>query len=249
MRPSPLGPSGGRVARLISGAAAGALLVLAGCTSGGSADPPSTPGTTAATAPASTPGPADGSSPASTPGSAAGSTTGSTAASPASVGTPTGTVGSGSSAPPDPASATWFATLCREIQPVLDLDITGTAGPAGDVAARQEAAVTTLDTISRAYADAGAALATVPPPGIDGGAEFAGRVTAALTDASARLAESMAAVTAMDPTAPDAAAALDSTLATGRETAGAPIDLLLDLPPETRAATGGIPSCVFLAGS
>ncbi len=233
------GASNGRSVRLIAGGAAVCLFALVSCTSGGAADGTSAVGpTTSASAPA--------------PG------TGSASAGPAATETGTGTASSGNgaattgSARPaalDPTSVTWFDTLCQKLGPALILDVAGGALPTDDFASQQDAAVAALDTVSRAYADAGVALAATPPPGIDGGAEFAARVSAAFGASSAELAESMADVTAMDPAAPDATATLLASLSAARDTAGAPVSLLLELPPEVQAATAEIPSCDFVAGS
>ncbi|MEJ7648351.1 MAG: hypothetical protein WKF57_04770 [Nakamurella sp.] len=226
----------------VTGLAAAALLVLAGCGSetGGTAAPAAGSSSTvseSSSATTSDTGSSDETSDAGTSGpetsdsdtSAGGSSTG---------------AGSGSA---DQQSVAWFETLCSGVAPLKDLQNVGSEIDQADPLGSLKKIAPKFSAAGKSLVETARKLKDLPAPTFDGGDTYAKQVTESFGTIGQKLVDLGTKLVDLDPSDPSAASEL-TDIGTTLTDASKPLQQLGDLPADGKAALAAAPSCQALSG-
>lgn len=146
----------------------------------------------------------------------------------------------------DAQSAAWFDALCTEIAPITAVQNVGDDAAGQSAAARWQAKLDALHTLSQAFSATSARLAASPPPTFNGGADFAEKLTTGLSTAASSLSDAADKLDAVDPNDASALAAAQPVFKINVLQAVAALQTVSQLDPAVVAAVRGIPSCQTL---
>lgn len=222
----------------ITGLAAAALLVLAGCGSetGGTAAPAA--GTSSSLVQSSSVATSDTES--SDPGTSDPETsdTGTSAG-----GSSTG-AGSGSA---DQQSVAWFETLCSGVAPLKDLQNVGSEIDQADPLGSLKKIAPKFSAAGKSLVETAGKLKALPAPTFDGGDTYAKQVTESFGTIGQKLVDLGGKLVDLDPNDPSAASEL-TDIGTTLTDASKPLQQLGDLPADGKAALAAAPACQALSG-
>jgi len=143
----------------------------------------------------------------------------------------------------DAQSTAWFDALCTQIAPIRAVQNLGGDSSGQDAARRWQAKLAALRTLSQAFSATSTTLAPTPPPTIEGGADFAEKLTKGLSTAASTLSDATDKLDAVDPTDASALAAAQPVFKINVLKAVAALQTVSQLDPAVVTAVRGIPSC------
>lgn len=224
----------------ITGLAAAALLVLAGCGSetGGTAAPAA--GSSSNVSQSSS---ATTSDTASSDGT---ETSGTETSDPETSDTSAGggSTGAGSA---DQQSVAWFETLCSGVAPLKDLQNVGSEIDQADPLGSLKKIAPKFSAAGKSLVETAAKLKDLPAPTFDGGDTYAKQVTESFGTIGQKLVDLGGKLVDLDPSDPSAASEL-TDIGTTLTDASKPLQQLGDLPADGKAALAAAPACQALSG-
>jgi len=143
----------------------------------------------------------------------------------------------------DAQSTAWFDALCTQIAPIRAVQNLGGDSSGQDAATRWQAKLAALGTLSQAFSATSTTLAATPPPTIEGGADFAEKLTKGLSTAASTLSDATDKLDAVDPTDASALAAAQPVFKINVLKAVAALQTVSQLDPAVVTAVRDIPSC------
>lgn len=230
----------------LTGLAAAALLVLAGCGSetAGTAVPPASSGVVSqpSVGVTSDAGTSDAGTSAASPSDPQTSDGGKSDAG-TSDGGSTDT-GSGSA---DGQSVTWFETLCAGVAPLKALQNIGSEIDQSDPLGSLKKIAPKFSAAGKSLTETSEKLGALPAPTFEGGDAYAQQVTESFSTIGQKLADLGTKLVDLDPSDPSSASEL-TDIGTTLTDAAKPLQQLGDLPADGKAALLKAPSCQALTG-